>query len=34
MTKAELLAADIRAYCEKHTDPKQVGKWARWPSVS
>jgi 3-methyladenine DNA glycosylase AlkD len=30
MTKAELLAAEIRAYCEKHTDPKQVGKWARY----
>jgi 3-methyladenine DNA glycosylase AlkD len=30
MTKAELLAAEIRAYCEANANPKQVDKYARY----
>ncbi len=30
MTKAELLAAEIRAYCEANADPKQADKYARY----
>jgi len=30
MTKAELLAAEIKTYCEKHANPKLAGKYARY----
>ena len=30
MTRAHLLAAEIRAYCQTHADPKQAGKYARY----
>jgi 3-methyladenine DNA glycosylase AlkD len=30
MSRPEQLAAEIRAYCAAHTDPKQAGKWARY----
>jgi 3-methyladenine DNA glycosylase AlkD len=30
MTRPEQLAAEIRAYCAAHADPKLAGKWARY----
>ncbi len=30
MTKPEGLAAEIRAYCQAHADPKNAGKYARY----
>ncbi len=30
MTKPQLLATEIRAYCQSHADPEQAGKYARY----
>lgn len=30
MTQAEVLAAEIRAYCAAHADPKQAARWTRY----